>query len=66
MSRIRISLFIVGIMVCLTGSLFAQEKTIVRNAVRLPAKGGNAHYIGNRAPLLPSPLIKLPIGSITP
>jgi hypothetical protein len=56
MSRIRISLFIVGVIVCLTGSLFAQEKTIVRNA----------HYIGNRPPLLPSPLIKLPIGSITP
>lgn len=27
---------------------------------------GNTHYVGNREPLLPSPLIKLPIGAIEP
>ncbi len=32
----------------------------------LPATGGNKHYVSNRDPLIPSPLIKLPIGSITP
>jgi len=26
----------------------------------------NTHYVGNRPPLLPSPLIKLPIGSVRP
>lgn len=29
-------------------------------------KSKNKHYIGNRAPLVPRPLIKLPIGSIKP
>lgn len=29
-------------------------------------RGKNDSYVGNRAPLLPSPLIKLPIGSIKP
>lgn len=31
-----------------------------------PTKSRNDFYVGNRAPLLPSPLIKLPIGSIRP
>ena len=31
-----------------------------------PAAGANSHYVGNRPPLLPNPLIKLPIGGITP
>jgi hypothetical protein len=30
------------------------------------AAKGNRHYLSNRPPLRPSPLIKLPIGSITP
>jgi hypothetical protein len=32
----------------------------------LPAAGGNAFYKGNRAPLSPSPLIKLPLGRVRP
>jgi len=28
--------------------------------------GGNAFYVGNRAPLIPSPLVKLPVGAIRP
>ena len=36
-------------------------------AVRSPdTTSGNDFYVGNRPPLLPSPLIKLPIGSIKP
>ena len=31
-----------------------------------PTAGGNEFYVGNQAPLLPSPLIKLPIGAIRP
>jgi len=31
-----------------------------------PEAGENQHYISNRAPLLPAPLVKLPIGSIKP
>jgi len=35
--------------------------------VSTPAAGAaNPFYVGNREPLLPSPLVKLPIGSITP
>jgi hypothetical protein len=37
-----------------------------RTVETIPAARGNALYIGNRAPLLPSSLMKLPIGSITP
>ncbi|MBI3923008.1 MAG: glycoside hydrolase family 127 protein, partial [Armatimonadetes bacterium] len=32
----------------------------------LPTTGGNRYYITNREPLLPSPLLKLPIGSVRP
>lgn len=31
-----------------------------------PVAGQNSHYVGNRPPLLPNPLIKLPIGAISP
>lgn len=31
-----------------------------------PGEGRNEHYAGNRAPLLASPLIKLPVGSVRP
>jgi beta-L-arabinofuranosidase (glycosyl hydrolase family 127) len=33
---------------------------------RLPARGKNTHYAGNRAPLTPAPLIKLPVGAVKP
>ena len=37
------------------------------SVVKVPAlDGANAHYISHRPPLLPNPLIKLPIGRITP
>ena len=32
----------------------------------LPTDRRNAHYQGNREPLLPSPLVKLPIGAVKP
>jgi len=31
-----------------------------------PIEGGNRFYVGNRAPLLPSPLMKLPVSSVDP
>lgn len=31
-----------------------------------PSTGANSFYVGNRAPLLPNPLIKLPVGSVKP
>ncbi len=33
---------------------------------RPDAAAGNAHYAGNRAPLAPSPVIKLPVGAVKP
>ncbi|MEK6571251.1 MAG: hypothetical protein AABZ61_07775, partial [Bacteroidota bacterium] len=42
----------------------AQSDTTVRVTTVLPTTGRNDFYTGNRAPLLPSPLYKLPVGSI--
>lgn len=44
----------------------AQNETHVFQAATPPTSGRNDFYIGNRSPLLPSPLIKLPPGSIRP
>ena len=55
--------------VCLQGHsarATAPNATDVR-CVEIPAAAGtHPFYVGNREPLLPSPLLKLPIGSITP
>ncbi|MCL4206593.1 MAG: glycoside hydrolase family 127 protein [Pirellulaceae bacterium] len=42
----------------------AQDRVVV--VARPDTAAANEHYAGNRPPLLPSPLIKLPTGSITP
>jgi hypothetical protein len=44
----------------------AQDKTGVSTVEIVPATGKDDLYVANRPPLLPSRLIKLPIGSITP
>ncbi len=44
----------------------ATEKITVSVVGQPKSVGGNAYYAGNRAPLLPSPLIKLPVGSVRP
>jgi len=41
-------------------------KMTVRTVQTPPAEGRNVHYVSNRPPLLPAPLVKLPIGSIKP
>ncbi len=38
----------------------------MRVVERMPAQGTNRFYIGNRPPLRPSPLVKLPVGSVQP
>jgi hypothetical protein len=43
-----------------------QEKLEVSTVCTPPAEGENGFYTGNRKPLVPNPLLKLPIGSIRP
>ncbi len=50
------------LMLLLAASLGAEE-TSVRVVATLPG-GANSYYVGNRAPLEPSPLMKLPLGSV--
>ena len=42
----------------------AADQTTVETAAPPAAYGG--HYLGNRAPLKPSPLLKLPVGAVQP
>ncbi len=53
---------------CLQSEVFCMaEANVTARVVALPpASWRNAFYPSNRQPLTPSPLIKLPIGSITP
>lgn len=44
----------------------AERNVMMKIVTTLPTSPVNRHYAGNRAPLLPSPLIKLPTGSIRP
>ena len=48
----------------LSGPVRAQEQV---QAVNMPdTTSPNTHYVSNRAPLLPNPFIKLPIGTVRP
>jgi DUF1680 family protein len=66
MARLFASLMAIWLSALLVAPAMAQEKAAIRNVKQLPTEGGNAHYIGNREPLAPSPLVKLPIGAIKP
>lgn len=44
----------------------ADEGLFVTRVQRPPTDTSNDHYIGNRAPLAPNPLIKLPVGTVKP
>ncbi|MGC8668842.1 MAG: beta-L-arabinofuranosidase domain-containing protein [Chthonomonadales bacterium] len=49
-----------------TSAASSPSDTTVRVVDRAPAEGSNAFYPGNRPPLLPSRLIKLPPGAVSP
>jgi hypothetical protein len=60
---------LISIFTCCLGAVRvarAQGETKVHVTGHLEAKGRNNHYSGNRAPLLASPLTKLPVGAIKP
>ncbi len=53
----------------LLGTIFALGPAVVGDTVTVAAPNpekANDHYVGNRAPLLPSRLIKMPVGAIEP
>lgn len=50
----------------LVAIMFSCNKNEVTVVHQLPVESVNSFYIGNKPPLLPSPLIKLPIGAIEP
>jgi hypothetical protein len=52
----------IGLFVCVSMAN-ADSVSVVKSP---PTPGANPHYVGNRSPLVPNPLIKLPIGTITP
>ncbi|MFA4029217.1 MAG: hypothetical protein GDYSWBUE_002026 [Candidatus Fervidibacterota bacterium] len=60
-------IFLIAIAVANTlRTTHADELGELKVVERLPADGVNSFYCGNRPPLAPSPLIKLPTGSIKP
>jgi len=58
-------LVIIMMTVSIGGIAFSGD-TNIRVVDKPDTEAGNDFYVGNRAPLTPSPLIKLPVGSIEP
>lgn len=57
------ALSIWGMMTMTAATALAADRTSV---VKTPPLKGKGHFVANRAPLEPNPLLKLPIGSIRP
>src|SRR4030042_3074688 len=57
-----VTILSIGIIFC---TQMKKEKN-VRTVANLPIKVSNAYYTGNRSPLMPNPLIKMPTGSVQP
>ncbi|MGC8898407.1 MAG: beta-L-arabinofuranosidase domain-containing protein [Bacteroidota bacterium] len=55
-----------GLLLLLPTFMFNVDQIDVKVVDKPPTSGGNKFYVSNRKPLLSSPLIKLPIGSIKP
>jgi DUF1680 family protein len=58
--------FILRFLLCICAPILSFADDDIRVVPTLPAQGASRLYAGNREPLLPSSLVKLPIGSITP
>ncbi|HOW18307.1 MAG TPA: glycoside hydrolase family 127 protein, partial [Phycisphaerae bacterium] len=62
-----VRLIVLGLVPTTALAADAEKAPVTFAVVRVPTTAGaNAFYVGNRPPLLPNPLIKLPIGAITP
>ena len=61
----RYLLLSIVLIVSLAGVAFSGD-TNIRVVDKPDTEAGNDFYVGNRAPLMPSPLIKLPVGAIKP
>ena len=57
------SLLIGGMMF---GNAPARAQTSIRAVTKPATESTNAFYVGSRSPLQPTPLIKLPVGTIRP
>lgn len=69
MKQIMISMALIFVLAGVLLKITAGKGNLRTEAVAVknpPTAGVNSRYISNRPPLLPSPLVKLPIGSIEP
>ncbi len=55
-----------GVVLALAALASAGQEAQVSCVNAPPLDRANAHYVSNKAPLAPSPFVKLPIGAITP
>ncbi len=63
--KLHISVLSAALVFALRVSLAASSDSLRVSVVDRPeASAGNTHYIGNRSPLAPSPLVELPVGSV--
>jgi hypothetical protein len=56
----------VRILLCLAAAAIGLSAQEIEVRAGLPNGEPNGHYTGNRQPLLPSPLVKLPVGTVRP
>jgi len=67
MRRVMILLCVLGgPSLHVTGVAQSPELAMISVDSKPPTTGQNAFYVGNREPLVPNPLLKLPIGSVMP
>jgi hypothetical protein len=64
-----LSIMIASITLAASGAIDMKENSEKFDAATVrtpPIEGQNSHYVSNRPPLLPAPLVKLPIGNVRP